>query len=136
MILQAVISSALSVLFVFAESVNVAFWMLIIMTSQFLLFMYVLMFAAAIVLRFKFPNIERAYSVPFGKVGMILTSGTGLLVCAIFYLISFFPPSDINVKDPVAYALVILGGNILIGFLPYVILQFVKNHKAKKIAEA
>lgn len=136
MILQAVISSALSVLFVFAESVNVAFWMLIIMTSQFLLFMYVLMFAAAIVLRFKFPNVERAYSVPFGKAGMILTSGTGLLVCAIFYLISFFPPSDINVKNPVAYALVILGGNILIGFLPYVILQFVKNRKTKKIAEA
>ena len=135
-ILQAVISSALSVLFVFAESVNVAFWMLIIMTSQFLLFMYVLMFAAAIVLRFKFPNVERAYSVPFGKAGMILTSGTGLLVCAIFYLISFFPPSDINVKNPVAYALVILGGNILIGFLPYVILQFVKNRKTKKIAEA
>ena len=84
----------------------------------------------------KFQNIERAYSVPFGKAGMILTSGTGLLVCAIFYLISFFPPSDINVKNPVAYASIILGGNILIGFLPYVILQFVKNRKAKKIVEA
>ncbi|MDR1891006.1 MAG: APC family permease [Puniceicoccales bacterium] len=135
MIAQAFISSILSVLFIFAESINTAFTMLTVATTQFLLLMYVIMFLSAIVLKFRHPNMICSYKVPFGKFGMCVVAGTGLVVCALFYVIGFFPPNAIGIQNKSAYFFTILTINIVLGFLPYVSLQIFQkpswknNHK-------
>jgi amino acid transporter len=118
MIAQAIIASVLSVTFLWAESVDTAFVLLTAGTAQFLLFMYMLMFLAAIVLRFKHPQDTGNYRVPLGRFGMCTVAGTGLLVCALFYMVGFFPPDGIVFGNGTTYFLTILAINITIGFLP------------------
>ncbi|MDR2738109.1 MAG: APC family permease [Puniceicoccales bacterium] len=127
MLVQAVMSSILSILFVFAESINAAFWMLTVATTQFLLLMYVIMFLSAIVLKFKRPDVIRSYRVPFGNFGMCVVAGAGLFICALFYVIGFFPPNDMIISNGSAYFLIILSINVAIGLLPYILVQACKN---------
>ncbi|MDE6432518.1 MAG: APC family permease [Opitutales bacterium] len=115
MLFQALVSTALAFLFVFAESIGTAFVVLTNLASQFALLMYILMFTSAIVLKFKYPNSNSsAYHVPGGKIGMIILSGIGLLTSAISYLIGFFPPNDIGIRNPMIYTIIIIVGNLLI----------------------
>jgi len=127
MLAQAIISSILSILFVFAESINLAFIMLIVATTQFLLLMHVLMFLSAIISRFKYPRMVRPYNAPCGKFGMCVIAGTRLIVCALFYVIGFFPPNDVNIANKSAYFLVMLTIDMAIGLLPYLLLQIFKK---------
>ncbi|MDR2776865.1 MAG: APC family permease [Puniceicoccales bacterium] len=134
MLAQAIISSFLSILFIFAESINTAFTMLTVATTQFLLLMYVIMFLTAIVLKFRYPAVACSYKIPFGKIGTCVVAGTGLVVCALFYGIGFFPPSDINIQNKPAYFFTILTINIIFGFLPYVLLQIFQKPSWKNKA--
>ena len=122
MLIQAVAASILSCLFIFAESINAAFWMLTNVAAQLCLLMYVLLFLAGIVLKFKYPETPRMYSVPFGKFGMTVIAGASALICAIFYLIGFFPPIDIGIHNKTSYFFTILAMNIAVGVLPYWVL--------------
>jgi hypothetical protein len=98
--------------------VDAAFVLLTAATAQFLLLMYVLMFLAAIVLKFKDPSASSPYKIPFGALGTCAIAGPGLLVCALFYAIGFFPPDGIACGNGTAYFLIILAINIVIGLLP------------------
>jgi amino acid transporter len=121
MLIQAVISTVLSFIFIFAESIGAAFVVLTALTAQFLLLMYVLMFLSAIILRIKTPEGEAEFHVPGGKIGTILLSGVGLGVSLLSYIIGFFPPSGIGIKSPTAYTLSIMAGNIIAVSLPWLI---------------
>ncbi|MDR2721086.1 MAG: APC family permease [Puniceicoccales bacterium] len=107
MLAQAIISTVLSLVFVFAESMNAAFIILTELTAQFLLLMYTLMFLAAIILKIK----RRNTSTVSGKFGIILMSAVGLGVSLISYAIGFFPPSGIGIQNPMAYTMCIVIGN-------------------------
>ena len=55
-------------------TISNAFWVTTALTGQLYMIMYVLMFAAAIRLRYTQPDIERPYKVPFGKPGIWVIS--------------------------------------------------------------
>lgn len=119
MLIQALIATILSFLFVFAESIGMAFIVLTNLTAQLSLLMYVLMFASAIILKFKYKdNNATAYHVPGGKLGLIILSSIGLITSLITYIIGFFPPNDIEIRNPISYIFIILIGNILMFLLP------------------
>ncbi|NCA80528.1 MAG: amino acid permease, partial [Sphingobacteriia bacterium] len=121
MLMQAVGATVLSLFFVIGESFSAVFLMLSVLTVQFLLLMYVLIFSAAIVLRFKYPDIKRGFSVQGGTFGMILVAIIGLTTCATGYVVGFFPPSDITVKNPAGYVATVCACNIIIGSAPFVL---------------
>lgn len=126
LIAQALIVTLISLVFVFMPTVNSAFWILFVITAQLYLVMYLLMFAAAIKLRYKKPNVIRAYKVPGGNLGMWLVAGLGIISSAFAMVIGFFPPSQIETGNVGLYELVLFGGVILGCIAPSLILLFQK----------
>jgi amino acid transporter len=126
MILQAVIVSLLSLLFLFMPSVSGAYWILTVLIAQLYLVMYVLMFAAAIKLRYKRPEVKRAYRVPFGKAGIWSIAGLGTLSSVFCIIMGFFPPSQIPTGSATFYVSFLAIGMIVLCLAPSIILLFQK----------
>lgn len=128
LIVQAVIVSILSLIFVFASSVNSAYWILVVLVTQVYLIMYILMFAAAIKLRYIKPQVFRAYRVPGGNIGMWIVAGVGILSSVFTFIIGFFPPSQIHTGHKVLYWMFLLLGVMFICLIPSIIIYFKKPH--------
>ncbi|MDR3273948.1 MAG: APC family permease, partial [Puniceicoccales bacterium] len=122
MLAQAIISTILSLVFVFAESISTAFIILADLTAQFLLLMYVLMFLAAIILKIRHGRRSIAvHSSHGGKIRTIFLSTIGLIVSLVSYVIGFFPPSGIGIQSPTMYTSCIVIGNIIAFLLPWLL---------------
>lgn len=126
MIIQAVIVSLLSLLFLFAPSISSGFWMLTALVSQIYLVMYILMFAAAIKLRYKHPKIERPYKISFGNTGMWLVACLGILSSLFALFVGFFPPPQLPTSSPFLYVLFLALGLVISCLIPSIILLFQK----------
>jgi amino acid transporter len=123
---QAVIITFFSLIFLLVPSVSACFWILIAITAQTLLIMYILMFITGIVLKFKYPDVKRSYTVPFGNLGMIVTGVVASIACAICYIIGFLPPEEIHFENKLIYVLLMLLGNIAVILPPFIIAHFRK----------
>ena len=129
---QAIVMTALSLLFVFMPSFDSAYWILTVLVAQAYLIMYLLMFSAAIYLRYKHPRVKRSYRVPGGNIGMWVISGVGILTSLFSIIIGFFPPSFIATGNASFYVLFLGIGTVVVILAPTVILWFKKpswNHK-------
>lgn len=115
---QGIIVTALTLLFVIMPNIDSAFWILSALATQLYLVMYVLLFAAAIVLRFKKPHLERPYKVFGGKIGMCLIAGTGGVVSLAVFLLGFVPPEQLNTGSLLFYEGFLVIGLILFGCVP------------------
>ncbi len=93
LILQASLISLIALSFIVFEDVNLVF--LILTSTAVLLYslMYLLMFVAAIRLRYTHPHISRPYRVPGGNWGIWLLGGIGMLTAISCFTIGFIPPS-------------------------------------------
>lgn len=116
---QGVVFTALTSLFIFMPSINSAFSLLSAMTSEISLLVYMLIFAAAIQLRYKYPNQERKYRVPGGNKMMWLLAGSGIITCLVVLVLGFFPPSQIDVGSVWLYELILIGGTFVICLPPF-----------------
>ena len=103
MAVQALLALALSTVGFVMPDMNGFYWILTALSSQLYLFMYLLMFAAAIFLRLKEPDAHRPYKIPGGKLGMISVAGAGLLSSFFGFAISFIPPSQIETGNIFVY---------------------------------
>lgn len=128
LVIQGVVVSLLSLLFLFMPSINNAYFMILVIVAQLYLIMYILMFAAAIRLRYTKAHITRAYKVPGGKFGMWMVSGLGILSCLFAFGVGFFPPTQLSFEDSSSYILFLVIGTVVACFLPTVILWFQKDH--------
>ncbi len=99
LMLQGTIVTILAAIFVIVPNVSAAFVALIDMAAALYLIMYMLMFAAAIVLRRKEPNVKRTYRVP----AMNLVAGLGFVGCLAAFVLAFIPPTGFTAFSPVAY---------------------------------
>lgn len=126
LVVQAIIVSGLSLLFAYMPSVSSAFWILSAIVAQLYLVMYILLFAAAIKLRYKKPLVERSYRIPGGKAGIWIFSGMGILSSAFALIIGFFPPAQINTGSIGFYVTFLFLGVVIACFAPSVILLFQK----------
>jgi len=121
LVIQGVIVSGLSLLYFIMDNVSVAFFVLSAMTITLYLVMYILMYAAAIKLRFTRPDLPRSYQVPGGIFGMCLVGGVGLLGVSFALLVGFFPPSNLPVGSPLLYVAMVAGGLVVFTGLPLLI---------------
>lgn len=118
LIVQGAISSVLSLAVLFMPTVSGAFWIMSALAAQLYLVMYLLMFAAAIKLRYSQPDVERPYKVPGGKAGMWIVSGIAFLA-SIFVLFFGFIPTT-NVREDGTGAMVAYVAFLLIGVVAFV----------------
>jgi len=118
LIIQGVIVSLLAVLYFIMDNVSVAFFVLSAMTVTLYLVMYILMYAAAIKLRYTRPDLPRSYKVPGGTIGMLFVAGVGLVGVCFALLVGFFPPSNLPVGNPALYVGLVASGMIVFIGLP------------------
>jgi putative glutamate/gamma-aminobutyrate antiporter len=134
LIVQAVIVSLLALVFVFMPTVSSAFWILTAIVAQLYLLMYLLMFGAAIKLRYKKPDVKRPYRIPGGKAGIWIISGIGILSSFFTFIIGFFPPSQIETGNILFYVGFLILGVIIACLAPSLILYFQKPHWKKQLS--
>jgi len=126
--IQAIIVSLLSTLFLFAPTINSAYFMITIIVVQLYLIMYVLMFAAAIRLRYTKPHVKRAYKIPGGKFGIWFVGGLGIFSSTLAFFVGFFPPKQLSFKSPAFYVAFLAVGTVIFCLMPWIILKFQKEH--------
>lgn len=105
---QGALVTLLTLTFVLMPSVQAAFQMLNQLCTTLYLLMYMLMFAAAIRLKYSQKDKSRPFSVPGGLWGMWLISGSGITASAAAFCLSFLPPSQVAVGSPLKYSLTLV----------------------------
>jgi amino acid transporter len=126
LITQAIVVTLFSAVFVFMPTVSGAYWILNATLAQLYLIMYILMFAAAIKLRYKHPHIKRTYKIPGGNVGMWIVGGLGLIGSLSTFLVGFFPPAQFVTGNTFAYVSFLIFSIVIACIAPSVILLFKK----------
>lgn len=120
LISQAVIVTVLSALFLFMPSVNGSYWLLTALAAQLYMLMYFIMFLSAIKLRFKAPHHPRMFRIPGGICGMLLVAGVGIIGVVTTLIVSFIPPTEINVGSVMRYETTLILGLILMCLPPFI----------------
>ena len=121
LLVQGVIFTVLCSVFLLMPSINSSFWILTDMTAQLALLVYVAMFAAAIVLRYKFPHVERTFTIPGGKLGIWLTGFLGIASSVFAIVIGFLPPSQFDTGNIYIYEIILWGGMAFSIVVPLII---------------
>jgi amino acid transporter len=122
LIVQGVIVTLLSLLFVVMPSVQSFYQILSQLTVILYLIMYMIMFAAAIKLRYNMKGYDRPYRI--GKSGNLLMwiiSGLGFCGSLLAFVLSFIPPAQIATgSNAVWYSVLFIGCIVLVG-VPFII---------------
>ena len=115
---QGAVITVIGLLYALVPTVSNAYWIFAAMATQVYLIMYVLMFIAALKLRRAQPDHARGYRAP--ALGLLCV--LGCLSSLTAFLIGFVAPSQLAHTSPVGYGLLILGGILVIGVLPPLLL--------------
>lgn len=126
LIAQAVIVTALSSVFLFMPSVNGSYWLLTATAAQLYMLMYILMFAAAVKLRIYQGKHPRAFRIPGGLLGMMTVALVGSLGALTTLVISFIPPTNIDIGSIAQYELTLVSGLGLMCLPPFLIARMVR----------
>lgn len=113
LLLQGILVTLLSSLFILIPSVSEAYWLLSVMTAQLAVLFYIFLFLTALRLRYKEAEQGRIYRIPGGKWGIWTVTGLGLLACVMTFILGFFPPAVIAVDNRVKFDMILLGGLLL-----------------------
>lgn len=100
LILQGIVVTALSSIFIFIPSVNEGMWFLNILMTQLYMIMYVTIFISFIVIRYKFPHLHRPFKVPGGNIVAWFIALFGIFSTSATIIISFKPSSSITIGNP------------------------------------
>jgi glutamate:GABA antiporter len=120
LVAQGYVTSVIALLYAFIPNVSQSYWIFSVITTQTYLIMYVLLFAAAFMLRRKQPNHPRGYKAPWLPVLCVV----GCLSSALAFLIGFVPPSQFS-SGGAQYFLIVGGGVLIVGILaPIALLVF------------
>jgi len=121
LLFQGCIVTAISLVFLLMPDVSSSYWLITALTAQVYLLMYVIMFAAAIKLRYSRPDVERAYTLPGGMMGMWLIAGMGLLAALFGIGIGFVPPSQLQIGSILFYESFLVAGLVIMAGAPLLI---------------
>lgn len=125
LIIQGVIATAISLLYVFSPSVNSAYWILSALTVMLLCITYMLIFAAVIRLRISQPNTPRAFKIPGGLLGVWIVGGVGFLASAFSFVIGCLPTTATDIPFA-GYVAIMLIGTAFLALPPLVFMKLKK----------
>ena len=121
LLVQGVIVTVIGALFVVMPSVQSFYQILSQLTVLLYLTMYMLMFSAAIVLRYRRPNVERPFRLGRGNGMMWLLAGLGFAGSLLAFVLSFIPPSQIAVGSKSVWFTVLIAGEVIVVIIPIII---------------
>lgn len=121
LLIQGIIFSILSCTFILVDSLNAAYWILSDLCAQMALLVYVLLFSAAIKLRYKQPDRPSTFKIPGGKFGIILVAGLGLICSLLTIFIGFVPPTQIPIGNTFFFESFLVGGLLIFVLLPWLL---------------
>lgn len=127
LIIQGLIVTIVSMVFLFMPSVSSSFWILSALTVQLYLVMYILMFISAIRLKYTRAYVTRAFKVPGGNAGMWIVAGVGFLAAIFAITVGFVPPQPVNAQGLVFYHAFLATGMIVMCTIPLLIYHFRKQ---------
>ncbi len=125
LVLQAVLGTAISLLYLFIPSISAAYWVLSALTVLLLCIVYLMVFASLIKLRYSQPNTPRAFKIPGGMAGIWIIGGLGLLSSGFTFLVSLVPPGDSGIPV-LGYAVIMLIGTAILALPPLVFMALKK----------
>ena len=108
LIIQALVFTVLCCSYFLFDTVNSSYWLLSAMTSELALFFYMLLFMAAIRLRYKYPDMPRPFRIPGGNAGMWVVGLVGLLAVAFTFSVGLLPPDQLSIKSVLKYELIFI----------------------------
>ncbi|MDT7575519.1 MAG: glutamate:GABA antiporter [Pseudonocardiales bacterium] len=126
LIAQGALGSLFALVFLFVPSINTSYWMLSALTTQILVLMYILVFAAVLRLRYTQPDAPRPYKVPGGKAGIWLVAGLGLIGSVFGLVIGFIPPTGLAHWPTPVYIAAMFGAIVLCSAPPFIIAKVKK----------
>ncbi len=129
LLLQAVIVSLLSIAFLFLPTINAAYWIFLVLTTQLYLVMYFLLFGAVIRLRKTVLNVERPFKIPGGVVGLWGFSIIGFMSSLYALAIAFFPPDKIESGSKTIYVISLVTTMVVMIALPFCIAK-IRNKRS------
>ena len=121
LLVQGVIVTCLALLFVVMPSVQSFYQILSQLTVLLYLIMYMLMFSAAIVLRYKLKDEPRPFRLGKGNGLMWLLGAVGFAGALLAFVLSFVPPSQIATGSTTVWYAVLVIGCIVVVATPFVI---------------
>ncbi len=121
LLVQGGIVTLLSLLFVVMPSVQSFYQILSQLTILLYLIMYMLMFAAAIVLRYKMKDADRPFRLGKGNGLMWVLGAAGFAGSLLAFVLSFIPPGQINIGSNTVWYAVLIAGCVIMIIIPYII---------------
>ncbi len=126
LLLQWVIVLLLCGLILFIQFISTSYWILSDLTAQLALLFYVILFAAAIRLRYKTEKKPNAYRIPGGNIGIWVIGLTGIVTCIAAIALGFIPPSSIKIQSTFIYEIILIVGILLFAAPPFIMNKFKK----------
>ena len=121
LLVQGGIVTLLSLLFVVMPSVQSFYQILSQLTILLYLIMYMLMFAAAITLRYKMKDTPRPFRLGKGNALMWIMGAVGFAGSLLAFVLSFIPPGQIATGSNTVWYTVLIAGCVVMVVIPLVI---------------
>ncbi len=121
LLVQGVIVTCLALLFVVMPSVQSFYQILSQLTVLLYLIMYMLMFSAAITLRYKMKNTPRPFRLGKGNLLMWVLGLMGFCGALLAFVLSFVPPAQIATGSKTVWYSVLIIGCIVVVAIPLII---------------
>jgi amino acid transporter len=112
LITQAVLVSIVCLVYLLLPTVNASYWLLSSLSLQLYILMYILMFFAALRLRYKTKYNSGTFVIPGKKIGLWLVCAVGLAGCALALFVGFFPPNNVEVGSKLNYVIIYTTGMV------------------------
>lgn len=127
LVLQAVIGSILSLIFIYIKNDNTSILLLTSLAAQFTCLVYILIFCAAVKLRYSQPKVTR----PFKVAAIWLVAGSGIVACIFSFFIVYVPHSKLISIGYMLYGLLLLFSFILLIIPTFLLIKY--RNRSKKI---
>jgi amino acid transporter len=121
LLVQGAVVTLMSLLYFAMKDGSVVFFLLSAMTVALYLIAYMLMYAAAITLRYTVPRLARPFRVPGGLPGMWVAAGVGFMGVLFSFLVAFYPPDQLPVGSPTLYVALVIIGTVVFCGIPLII---------------
>ncbi|NGX33397.1 MAG: Glutamate/gamma-aminobutyrate antiporter, partial [Candidatus Anoxychlamydiales bacterium] len=109
MLIQAiVISISSSTFLLISTSINMSFWISVALSMMIYVSMYFLMILSCLYLRYKKPDIQRVYKIPFKNFGLWFVTIIGMMTMVFAFVMALIPPSQLEKEGSLKYFLILI----------------------------
>lgn len=125
-ILQAIVITLVSLLYVVVPEINTGFIMILMLTTILYCIVYILILISEIILKYKMPEVHRSTPVPGGKPGMWITVILAFIGVITTIIVSIIPNQDIPEHLHSTSIGIQIIGTLAMVILPLLIYKFKK----------